>query len=830
MKDFFSLEISLQQVLELTGGTLIRPYDTGVKIRQLVTDSRNFFGHGDSLFIALKGPHFNGHHFIREVIAKGGRMFLVSDEVLVNEQDIALVKVDDTLVAMQQLAAFKRSSFSYPVIGITGSNGKTIVKEWLSQLLSHDYKIIRSPKSFNSQVGVALSVWNMEAHHTLAVFEAGISRPGEMKRLEKIIKPNLGVLTNIGSAHDANFISRKQKTAEKLQLFKHCEKLIYCKDNEIVQQVIDEQTGEKPAAYFSWSRKTNADLLITRVSRSFGKTLIQGIFCNNFISISIPFTDEASIENSITCWSVLLCLGVDEETIAERMSTLLPVAMRLEIRQGINNCYIINDTYNSDWESFFIALEYLKKQNQQEAKTIILSDFSETGKEEESLYREVALLLEQSSVKRIYGIGKSISQFQHLFRGKISVFETTVDFLNQFRASWFKEEVILVKGSRQYGFEKISQRLQQKAHETILEINLDALVQNVSYFRSILHPGVKMMAVVKAFGYGTGSSEIARVLQQKNIDYLAVAYADEGVELRTSGINLPIMVMNPSPGDIDNMLEYNLEPEVYNFRTLHYLKEAMANTMQGSNFLKIHLKLDTGMHRLGFEESDLEELIRSLLKERKLKVTSVFSHLVASEDPSEDDYTRQQFRLFTKMTEKLRDYLEEPFLRHILNSGGISRFPEGQFEMVRLGIGMHGISGVKEDEPFLQPTATLRTVISQIRKVKAGDSVGYGRKFFLENDTIIATVPIGYADGYSRKFGNGKGSMLVNGHKAKTVGNICMDMTMLDISNINTDEGDEVIVFGAGNSVNELASSLQTIPYEVLSGVSARVKRVYYHE
>lgn len=830
MKDISSVEISLEQLLEVTGGQLIRPCDPHLKIKQLMTDSRNFFGNPDALFVALKGPHFNGHHFIREVVAKGGKMFLVSDEINVSDTGLAIIKVADTLEAMQQVAAYKRSLFSYPVLGITGSNGKTIVKEWLSQLLNQDYKIVRSPKSFNSQVGVALSVWNMEAQHTLGIFEAGISRPGEMKRLEKIIRPTIGVFTNIGSAHDANFIHRKQKTLEKLELFRHCHQLIYCKDQELVQQTIEEQEEPKPQTYFSWSRKSNADLLITRISRNFGKTVIQAIYRNNFISITIPFTDEASVENSITCWSVMLCLGIDEETIAERMNSLLPVAMRLEIRQGINNCFIINDTYNSDWESFFIALEYLKKQNQQESKTIILSDFSETGKAEEDLYHEVAKLLRQSDIKKIYGIGKSISQFQHLFDVPVAVFDSTIDFLSQFRASWFKDEVILVKGSRQYGFEKISQRLQQKAHETILEINLDALVQNVSYFRSILHPGVKMMAVVKAFGYGTGSSEIARVLQQKNIDYLAVAYADEGVELRTSGIYLPIMVMNPSPGDIDNMLEYNLEPEVYNFRTLHYLKEAMTASMQSSGFLKIHLKLDTGMHRLGFEESELEDLIRALLKERRLKVTSVFSHLVASEDPAQDEYTRQQFRLFTKMTEKLREYLEEPFLRHILNSGGISRFPEGQFEMVRLGIGMHGISGVKEDEPFLQPTATLRTVISQIRKVKAGDSVGYGRKFFLENDTVIATVPIGYADGYSRKFGNGNGSMLVNGHKVKTVGNICMDMTMLDITNINTDEGDEVIVFGAGNSVNELASSLQTIPYEVLSGVSARVKRVYYHE
>ncbi len=824
------VEITVDKLLEITGGKLIEPYNLSLKISHLITDSRNFFGEPGSLFIALKGPHFNGHHFIQDVIAKGGRMFLISDELIFLEPEIAYIKVSDTLMAMQQLAAYKRSLFSCPVLGVTGSNGKTIVKEWLSQLLNSDYKIVRSPKSFNSQVGVALSVWNLEKHHTLGVFEAGISRPGEMKRLEKIIQPSIGVLTNIGSAHDANFNSRRQKALEKLQLFTHVDKFIYCKDNEIVQQIIEEQNEIKEEKYFAWSRKSNADLLITRISRSLGKTQIQGIYLNNFISIYIPFTDEASIENSITCWCVMLCLGIDEESIVERMAELMPVAMRLEIRQGINNCYIINDTYNSDWESFFIALEYLKKQNQQETKSIILSDFSETAKREDELYADVAKLLEQSGVNRIFGIGKAISHYQHLFKGSIKTFESTADFINQFRASWFKEEVILVKGSRQFGFEKISQRLQQKAHETVLEINLDALVHNVEYYRSILHPGVKMMAVVKAFGYGTGSSEIARVLQQKNIDYLAVAYADEGVELRNAGINLPVMVMNPSPGDIDNMLEYNLEPEVYNFRTLHYLKEALASGMQGNDYLKIHLKLDTGMHRLGFEEDQLDELIRALLIEKRLKVSSVFSHLVASEDSGEDEFTRAQFKLFTKMTARLKDYLEEPFYRHILNSGGISRFPEGQFEMVRLGIGMHGISGVKEDEPYLQPTATLRTVISQIRKVKAGDSVGYGRKFFLEKDTMIATVPIGYADGYSRKFGNGNGQMLVNGNKVKTVGNICMDMTMLDITDINTDEGDEVIVFGTGNSVSDLATSLQTIPYEVLSGVSARVKRIYYHE
>lgn len=822
--------ITVGKVLQITGGKLNRDFDLSFPVEQIITDSRNFFGGNGSLFIALKGPHFNGHHFIHDVIQKGGKLFLISDELQLNESGLAVIRVNDTLKAMQQLAAYKRSLFHYPVIAVTGSNGKTIVKEWLSQLLHQDYKIVRSPKSFNSQVGVSLSVWNMDSSHTLGIFEAGISRPGEMKKLEEIIHPTLGVFTNLGSAHDANFVDRRQKALEKLQLFSKVERLIYCKDNEIVHELVEQSDLAAKGKVFTWSKKSNADLLITRITRNLGKTVIQAIYKNNFISVIIPFTDEASVDNAITCWCVMLCLGVEENAAEERMLNLMPVAMRLEIRHGINHCYIINDTYNSDWESFYIAIEYLKKQSQQEKKVIILSDFAEATKAEGELYADVARLLAQAGVNKIFAIGKSISQNKHLFSGQIQTFESTQDFLNQFRSSWFRDEVILVKGSRQFGFEKISQRLQQKAHETVLEINLDALVHNVEYFRSILHPGVKMMAVVKAFGYGTGSAEIARVLQQKNIDYLAVAYADEGVELRNAGIHLPVMVMNPSPGDIENMLEYNLEPEVYNFRTLHFLKEALDSSLQRGNALKIHIKLDTGMHRLGFGEEDLDELIRFLLQTRRLKVTSVFSHLVASEDPGQDDYTRGQFRSFTRMTAKLGEYLEENFLRHILNSGGISRFPEGQFEMVRLGIGMHGLSGVKEDEAFLQPTATLRTVISQIRKVKAGDSVGYGRKNFLEKDSMIATVPIGYADGYSRKFGNGHGFMLVNGKKATTVGNICMDMTMLDISGINADEGDEVIVFGAGNPVTDLAESLNTISYEILSGVSARVKRVYYHE
>lgn len=800
------------------------------RVSQLCTDSRNFIPEQEVLFIALRGKRNDGHTYLEEIYEKGGRLFLISDS-LYDEQKLPgawVLLVPDTLKALQKIAAFHRSHFELPVIGITGSNGKTIVKEWLYQLLKDDFDIVRSPKSYNSQVGVPLSLWQINKDHNLGIFEAGISKPGEMKLLGELIRPQLGVFTHFGQAHAENFGGDEEKAIEKSRLFESASRVVFCRDYEVVQQVFRNYPPEK---VFSWSRKNKADLLITKVVRDRDHTNIQGIHNNDFISISIPFYDEASVENAITCWACLIAMGVPQEKIEAGMKGLSTIAMRLEVKEGINQCKIINDTYNSDLDSLKIALDFLSRQQQHEKKTIIISDLLETGKTPESLYAEVARLLSYHGIQRMMGIGNTISDRSALFSVPEKLFfPSTESFLAEMDFGSFHRETILVKGARSFGLERIIRRLQQKAHETILEINLEALASNINYYKSRLLPEVKMMAVVKAFGYGSGSIEIGHLLEFNRMDYLAVAYADEGVELRNAGIDLPIMVMNPEEQSFDLMMAYRLEPEIYSLRTLDAFLNALKSNSSGKHLQAIHLKLDTGMHRLGFMESDIDHVVLRLRNQRNVKIASVFSHLAASDEPQHDAFTRQQADLFRKMCALLQENLGGGFFRHLLNTGGVSRWPDLQFEMVRLGIGMHGISGCPEDIPHLLPTTRMKSVVSQLRKLSAGETVGYSRKGNLPHDAIIATIPVGYADGYSRKLGNGKGHMMVAGKPAFTVGNICMDMCMIDVTGIDVREGDEVTVFGEGYSVSDLARDLDTIPYEVLATVSSRVKRVYYHE
>lgn len=828
-------EYSITQIAEIIKGSLELAGNREASIRQLLIDSRKLSSPEASLFFAIKGERHDGHKFIPELFEKGVLNFVVN-EVPSNAERFArsnFIVVNDTLHALQALCISHRSQFRIPVIGITGSNGKTIVKEWLYQLLREDHNIVRSPKSYNSQVGVPLSVWQMNPDHDLGIFEAGISRSGEMYHLEPIISPSIGLFTNVGQAHDENFIDHLQKINEKLKLFVNCDTLVYCKDYLFLNEAVQKNEELKKLKIFTWSRKSRANLQVGKISRNGHDTEIQGVYNNDFIRIKIPFSDEASIENAINCWALLLHMGYENKVIAERMRYLSPVAMRLELKEGINNCSIINDSYNSDLGSLSIALDFLNQQKQHPKKTLILSDILQSGRNEEQLYREVAELVSRKDIHRIIGIGEALSRQQDAFTVEKSFYPSTNDFLAHINTALFRDETILVKGARAFRFEEISKVLQQKAHETVLEINLNAIVHNLNYFRSKLKPGTKIMAMVKAFSYGSGSFEIANIMQFHRVDYLAVAYADEGIELRKAGITMPIMVMNPEEQSYDSMIQYRLEPEIFSFRVLNLFDEAIKrNRTKGreDDPLPVHLKLDTGMHRLGFSEDELNELIVRIKNNKSLIVRSVFSHLAGSDESEHDEFTRTQISRFSEMSAKIAEHFDYPIIRHILNSAGIVRFPEAQFDMVRLGIGLYGIGTNPSEQSMLQNVSTLKTTISQIKNIPENETIGYSRKGIARRNMRIATVPIGYADGLSRKLSNGKGKMMVQGKSAPIVGNVCMDMCMIDITDISCTEGDEVIVFGEDYPITEVAKELDTIPYEVLTSVSRRVKRVYYQE
>ncbi|MCX6290508.1 MAG: bifunctional UDP-N-acetylmuramoyl-tripeptide:D-alanyl-D-alanine ligase/alanine racemase [Bacteroidetes bacterium] len=826
------MEYSIHKVCEITGGNMVVNAPEKILVEDLVTDNRKIIHADTSLFFAIKGERHDGHKFIESCLEQGVCNFMVSEIRSEFETMHAnFIVVDDTLEALQVLSSFHRLQFSLPVTGITGSNGKTIVKEWLYQLMRPDKNIVRSPKSYNSQVGVPLSVWQISPEHQLALIEAGISKPGEMEKLRKIILPTIGIFTNIGTAHDENFATLDEKVNEKLKLFASSDTLIYCRDYNLIQEAISGSNElSDTLKFFTWSRKTKADLQVGRISKGLDECEIQGVYKNDFIKIRIPFTDDASVENAIHCWSFLLLLGYDPDTIDERMQNLSPVAMRLEMKEGINNCSIINDSYNSDIGSLTIALDFLNQQKQHKTKTIVLSDILQSGKNEENLYGDVAELLKAKGVDKMIGIGDSITRQQHLFNLPKKFYQNTDDFLRDFSPVAFRDETILIKGARPFGFEKISKALQQKAHETVLEINLNALVHNLNYYRSRLKPTTKIMAMVKAFSYGSGSFEIANILQFHHVDYLAVAYTDEGVELRKTGITLPIMVMNPEVQSFEAMIQYKLEPEIYNFRLLNQLGELLKRDDIKSHLFPIHLKLDTGMHRLGFEESDIPELMVRLRNNKNIRVQSVFSHLAASDEAEHDSFTKLQIEKFSRMSDEINSAFDYHVCRHLLNSSGVIRFQEAQFDMVRLGIGLYGFAATTHEQAHLQNVATLKTTISQIKNVPATETIGYSRKGILKRDTQVATVAIGYADGINRRLSNGAGKMLVKGKRVPVIGHVCMDMCMLDITDVHAKEGDEVIVFGAELPVQEMAKILGTISYEILVNVSQRVKRVYFHE
>ncbi|MBI2966950.1 MAG: bifunctional UDP-N-acetylmuramoyl-tripeptide:D-alanyl-D-alanine ligase/alanine racemase [Bacteroidetes bacterium] len=804
------------------------------QIRYLLHDSRAITFPETSLFFAIRAPHNDGHRYVTDAYRKGVRNFVVSgmEKEFAGMKGASFIFVKDTLTALQTLCAFHRTQFNIPVIGITGSNGKTIIKEWLFHLLSDDYRIVRSPKSYNSQIGVPLSVWQMANEDTLAIFEAGISKPGEMKRLQKIILPRIGIFSNIGNAHSENFINTIEKLKEKLELFVNVKTLVYSSDHLIIDREIRKAGLHKKMKCMCWSKKHRADLQIISLKRDNNSTHIDGRYQNKHISISIPFIDDASAENAIHCWLVLLFLGYDNDIIRERMKTLSPVAMRLEMKEGINRCSIINDFYNSDTGSLAVALDFMNRQKQHKTRTVILSDILQSGKKSDALYGEVAHLLEAGNVNQLIGIGNNIRGQVNKFHGmRTSFFTTTEEFLQQYPLSGLQNSAILLKGARVFEFERINRALEKKSHETVLEINLNALIQNLNFFRTKIKPSVKVMAMVKAFSYGSGSYEIANILQHHNADYLAVACADEGVELRNAGITLPIVVMNPETGTFDLMLQHSLEPEIYNFRILKLLDAFLtARAITSSTPFSIHIKIDTGMHRLGFLKNEINELVKFLKTRPYLNIKSVFSHLAASDESAHDKFTREQINLFNETSGSFCRNFSYPVLRHILNSAGIVRFPDAHFDMVRLGIGLYGIGNDEIMQKKLQQVSRLKSVIAQVKTIPPGESVGYGRMAISDKERKIAIVPVGYADGLDRKLGNGIGKLLINGKFAPVTGNICMDLCMVDITGITASEGDEVIIFGEEFSVAEFARQADTIPYEVMTGISGRVKRVYFYE
>ena len=799
--------------------------DPESSFQQISVDSRTLHSPEETLFIAIRGERHDGHKFIRELIRKGVNKFLVEELPEKQEQTkgVSFVKCENTLKAFQEFIKYHRTKFSIPVIGITGSNGKTIVKEWLYQMLQNSRKVIRSPKSYNSQVGVPLSVWLLNSSYDLAIFEAGISKAGEMSHLQSMIQPDIGIITNIKEAHQENFRNYEEKAIEKLILFKNCKTIIYCRDHEIIHNFATKQFGESRC--ITWSEKGSGDIFIKTLKKSKGSVDLEFMYEEKSGIFSVPFSDQASLENIMHVISCLLWMKTDVSIIQQNLKSLTPVAMRLELLKGINQCTLINDSYNSDIASLAIALDFLNQQNQHRLKTLILSDIFQSGKNEEELYSEVSTLIRKKGISRFIGIGEALYRQKNLF-GRGVFFLTTDEFLKNIKPVDFSDEAILIKGSRSFYFEKISLALQQKIHGTVLEVNLNALIHNLNIFRSGLNPGTGIMVMVKAFSYGSGSWEIANALQYQKVDYLSVAFADEGIALRKAGISLPILVMNPDISSFSQMIDHNLEPELYNFRSLLSCEQVIRK--QNVVRYPVHIKLDTGMHRLGFSEEELDSLIDFLMSHDNLEIRSVFSHLASAEEPAHDEFTNIQIGLFERMSLKLLSAFPYKIRRHLLNSAGIERFPEAQFDMVRLGIGLYGISSSVRND--LRNVSTLRSVISQIRTVKKGESVGYSRGSIEAHDRIIGIVPIGYADGIDRRIGNGKGRFYINHIPVPVIGNVCMDMCFIDITGVQAEEGDEVIIFGESSPVWLMAKDAGTIPYEILTGISGRVQRVYYQE
>ena len=825
------MKYSIEKVTTLIGAR--RYGNSDGNVRWLLTDSRSLCFPEETLFFALKTQRNDGHRYIDDLYRRGVRMFVVEqvpEHFDTRYPDANFLRVPQTLAALQRLAERHRDEFDVPVVGITGSNGKTMVKEWLYQLLLPSQKIVRSPRSYNSQIGVPLSVWLLNEQTEVGIFEAGISQPGEMFALRDIIQPTIGVLTSLGAAHQENFRSMEEKCMEKLELMHDTEAMVYCSDNDTVSRCIRriQYKGEKIA----WSQcDAQAALFVKEITTKASVTRITYIWQEEENTFAIPFFDEASIENAITCAAVALHLGLTPGQLADRMPHLEPVAMRLEVKEGQRGCVLINDSYNSDVNSLDIALDFMNRREVGRGglkKTLILSDIFQTGTSPDVLYAQVSDLAVKRGIDKFIGIGPELmAQADKIQIADKAFFADVPHFLSSEAFANLRNELILLKGARPFAFDLITEQLEQKVHETILEVNLNAVVENLNYFRSFLKPETKMVCMIKADGYGAGAVEIAKTLQEHRVDYLAVAVADEGVTLRKAGITANIMIMNPEMTAFKTMFDYDLEPEVYSFRLMDALIKAARK--EGITGWPVHIKFDTGMHRLGFDPvDDIFKLIDRLKHQTAIIPRSVFSHFVGSDSDGFDDFSARQFALFDEGSTKLQAAFTHKILRHMDNSAGIEHFPERQMDMCRLGIGLYGVD--PRDNRMLHTVSTLKTTILQMRHVPAGETVGYSRKGKIERDSVIAAIPIGYADGLNRHLGNRHGYCLVNGQKAEYVGNICMDVAMIDVTDIPCREGDQVEIFGEHLPVTKLSDELDTIPYEVLTGVSNRVKRVYFQD
>ena len=845
---------TIKKIASIIKGQIIGNQSDTVIIKDILFDSRLLIDAENTLFFALYSGRNDGHKYIAELYEKGVKSFVISQkniekydvkaqiDALKQYSDAVFVVVGDTLAALQTLAAYHRAQFDIPVVGITGSNGKTVVKEWLYQVLSPSMSVCRSPKSYNSQIGVPLSVWQMNHTNDLAIFEAGISRPGEMEKLHEIIKPTIGVFTNIGPAHGKNFENVQQKIEEKIKLFDGIENLIYCKDNSDIAEIVENHKIKG----FVWSKtNNNTDLFISAIKTS-EISKISAVFKGNPIAITIPFIDDASIENAINCWCVALLLGLPNDVIAERMAHLEAVEMRMELKAGVRNCLIINDSYNNDRNALAIALDFMNAQHH-DNKVLILSDILQSELKEEDLYKNIAQLIENKGVDTFIGIGPALSSSFRAERSgveksslsKISLnkkiksyfYTSTSDFLAHHPMKMFENQIVLLKGARNFEFERIMKVLQQKSHETVMEINLDNIVKNLNYYRGKLKKDTKMMVMVKAFAYGSGNYEVSNVLAFHHVDYLTVAYADEGVELRNKGIKLPIMVMTPETNTFDTIINNNLEPDIYSFRCLSQLEDAINQLDRPLDKpVGIHIKVDTGMHRLGFLPEDIDALIERIKANPNLRIMSVFSHFATSDMPEEDDFVMYQIGQFEMMSQKIVAAFPYKIMRHLLNTAGITRFTDYQYDMVRLGIGVYGVAVCDEDRGKLNNVMSLKSTIKQIKEYGPGETIGYGRHGEITKPSRIAVIPIGYADGLRRQLGNGKACFWVNGKAAPIVGNICMDLTMIDVTGIDCQEDDTAVLFDDNHPIEIIAEACNTIPYEIMTRISQRVKRIYVKE
>lgn len=820
------MKILTADLASVTGGKLYGSQE--LPVNEVFTDSRQVTYSEGLAFFAIRGKNHDGHQFIINLYEKGIRVFVV--ERLIPEikeySDAAFILTGNSITALQKLGAFVRQGFKAPVIAVTGSAGKTIVKEWLADVLGISRPVIRSPKSYNSQIGVPLSVLKLDDKYSMAVFEAGISMPGEMDKLQKIIDPDIGVFTNIGEAHSENFPDNRTKASEKLKLFRNARSIVYCKDDILIDNLISNDPVLGSKDLFGWSaEKKDARIHVTKNVEKGNGTSLSLVFKNETHQFMIPFSDRASVENAVTVAAACLATGTRPEDIRRGLEKLVSVAMRMEMKNGINNCRLIEDYYNSDPGSLHMAVEFLKSHKGRKA-SLILSDFVQSGRDESELYGEVADLVKKAGIHRFTGIGKALAGNRELFDSSCRFFETTDEFINNFSQGDFRNEMILLKGARIYEFERIAHLLEEQIHQTVLEVNLDAIAHNLNEFRRFIKPETRIMAMVKAFAYGNGPSEIAAMLEYQRASYLAVAYADEGVELRTAGVSLPIMVVNPDPAALDLMIRHSLEPEIFSFESFDRFVSVASR--HGLINYPVHIKIDSGMHRLGFMPEDIPQLCEKIRSTEIVKIISVFSHLAASEDPRLDDFTHKQAKIFADASQKINEATGYPFLRHLLNSAGIVRFPQYQFEMVRPGIGMYG-SGYREGLS-LRTTGCFRTHVSQVKKISAGEAVGYGCAYIAASDMMIAIVPVGYADGFRRKLGNSRGSLYIKGSRFPVIGNVSMDSCMIDVTGASVEAGDEAEIFGENITIDELAGLCETIPYEILTSIPRRVKRVFVRE